>query len=99
LRAFDDFLSQDIAVDYVGNRLHGGIRAMQKLRRTIIIEIDNRAREMSRDFKLPTIARHDFDRLAQMIDTPFVNETTPPFAAARSWLAQFTPTLSGPNKH
>lgn len=38
-------------MDFVGTRLHGGIRAMQHKQRAIIIEIDNRAKEISSRFE------------------------------------------------
>ena len=37
-------------IDYIGNRLHGGIYALQHAVRSIIISIDYRAEEMSKDF-------------------------------------------------
>ena len=46
-------------VDYVGTRLHAGIRALQHKRRTIIIGIDNRAIEKAKDFNLTVISRQD----------------------------------------
>ncbi len=89
LAAYDRFLAQQGPLDYVGNRLHAGIRAMQHFRRTVIIEIDNRAREMGRDFSLPTAARTDFDRLVAMIEQPEPNRTRPPRAAIETWLSQW----------
>jgi len=68
LPAYDRLLQTEPDLDYVGNRLHGGIRALQCGRRAIIVEIDNRATEMGRDFNLPTVARTDFERMAAMID-------------------------------
>lgn len=63
LAALDDFLANEPGLDYVGNRLHGGIRALQHRVRTLIVEIDNRARMMGADFGLPTVERSDFDRI------------------------------------
>ena len=51
LREFDAILAS--GYDYVGLRLHGGIRALQHGRRTTIVVVDNRAREMGRDWSLP----------------------------------------------
>ena len=44
-------------IDYVGTRLHAGIRALQHKKRTIIIGIDNRAIEKAKDFNLTVIDR------------------------------------------
>lgn len=56
LDAYDEFLA-NTQCDYVGTRLHGGIRALHHQRRALIISIDNRAREMGRDFRLNVIER------------------------------------------
>jgi hypothetical protein len=37
--------------------LAAGRRALQRGRRSLIVAIDNRAREMSRDFGVPTVGR------------------------------------------
>lgn len=46
-------------VDYVGTRLHAGIHALNHGIRSIIIAVDNRAIEISRDIKLPIILRKE----------------------------------------
>lgn len=89
LAAFDAFLEGTDKLDYVGARLHAGIRAIQKFRRSIILEIDNRAREMGADFALPTVPRHDFDQLIARIETPFENLTSPPREAIATWTQQW----------
>lgn len=45
-------------IDYIGNRLHGGIFAMQNYCRSIIISIDYRASEMSKDYSFKCIPRN-----------------------------------------
>lgn len=89
LAAYDALLSSELSLDYFGNRLHAGIRALQKGRRTVIIEIDNRAREMGRDFALPTIERDDFAAMENKIDNPFKLEISLPRADIRRWLDQW----------
>jgi hypothetical protein len=42
-------------VDFVGARLHGGIRALQRGRRTLTIALDNRAREIAGDTGMPVV--------------------------------------------
>ena len=58
LEAYDAVLAQK-DLDYVGTRLHAGIRALSKGRRSLIISIDNRAECISADTGLPTIRRED----------------------------------------
>lgn len=89
LASFDNLLSSDLDIDYVGNRLHAGIRALQKGRRAIIIEIDNRAREMGRDFALPTAPRSDFSLIEKMIDGPLVLNISIPRGEIGRWLDQW----------
>ena len=55
LFSYDKIL--DTEIDYVGNRLHGGVRALQHAKRTIIISIDYRADNMSENYNLPIIKR------------------------------------------
>jgi len=67
LREFDALLAAPIALDYVGTRLHGGMRALQHGRRTLIVGVDNRADEMAKDFRLPVMPRSETKRLAEWI--------------------------------
>lgn len=89
LPSYDALLSDRTDLDYVGNRLHAGIRALQKGRRTIIIEIDNRAREMGRDFNLPTVRRDDLATLEGMIDRPLALKIALPRDDIGRWLNQW----------
>ncbi|MES2179267.1 MAG: polysaccharide pyruvyl transferase family protein [Gemmatimonadota bacterium] len=89
LAAFDALLQSEPDLDYVGNRLHAGIRALQFGRRSIIVEIDNRARAMGEDIDLPTVERGDMARLIRMIEAPFETRLNLPFDAIERWRAQF----------
>ena len=60
-------MDSDKELDYVGTRLHAGVRAMQKGRRSIILSIDNRAREMGKDYNLNVIERNDIYKLEEYI--------------------------------
>ncbi len=91
LQALDELLASRADIDYVGNRLHAGIRAMQHGRRSIIIEVDNRALEMGKDFNLPTIERDDIDGLQGMIAGDFATEVRLPTDAIERWKQQFRP--------
>src|SRR5699024_986756 len=64
LDAYDKVLGME-DVDYVGTRLHAGIRALSKGHRTIVISIDNRAKNIGKDTGLPTIEREDIEVLLQ----------------------------------
>lgn len=54
LEAYESCLKAE-KVDYVGSRLHGGIHAIYHKRRTIILSVDNRAREIGRDTNVPVL--------------------------------------------
>lgn len=81
----------DRGVDYVGNRLHGGIFALQRGCRTIIISIDYRAREMGKNYSLPLVER---DRVASELSAKIESEWETridglDFALIDRWKAQF----------
>lgn len=66
-----DHLLESGDIDYVGTRLHGGIRALQKGIRTIIIGVDNRALEKKKDFNLPVINREAIEGLTSLIHNKY----------------------------
>lgn len=96
--ALDAVLAREPDLDYVGNRLHAGIRALQKGHRAIIVEIDNRAREMGRDFGIPTVQRTDFDRLEHMIQGPLEISVRPPQNDIALWKRQFRSPDAPPHR-
>jgi len=87
LASLDEILSTN--VDYVGNRLHAGIRALQHKRRSIIIEVDNRAYEMGKDCSLPTVERDNFAKLNELITSDLKTQVTLPTEEIARWKAQF----------
>lgn len=62
-----DALLKKMDVEYIGTRLHGGIRALQHGRRTLIIGVDNRAIEKKRDFNLNVMQRSELVTLPEYI--------------------------------
>lgn len=87
LESYDEALNQD--VDYVGTRLHAGIRALQHGRRTLIIEVDNRAREIAKDTNLPTLSYLDMDKLATILSGNMPMDVRVPFDQIELWKKQF----------
>lgn len=86
LKSYDDFMRSHPEADYVGTRLHGGIRALQHGNRSIIVSIDNRAREMGRDFKLPAIERESIGTLSLKVNEPFATAIAIDEDAIKSFL-------------
>ncbi|MEM3610049.1 MAG: polysaccharide pyruvyl transferase family protein [Candidatus Anstonellales archaeon] len=66
---FDIFLSSN-EVDYIGLRVHAGIRALQHMKRTLIIAIDHRALSWSEEFGLPVLPRDNICNLEEKIISP-----------------------------
>ncbi|MEH6531464.1 MAG: polysaccharide pyruvyl transferase family protein [Photobacterium frigidiphilum] len=88
LPSFDELLSKG-NIDYIGTRLHGGIRALQYSLRTMIIAIDNRAIEKNKNFNLPIVKRDELDKLDDFIKLPYEISITIPEADIALWKAQF----------
>lgn len=87
LDALDVELSKN--VDYIGTRLHAGIRALQYKNRTLIIELDNRAHEIAKDTNLPTLNYQKIAELEKFIDFPQTMDIHVPFDNIKKWKAQF----------
>ncbi|WP_214798864.1 polysaccharide pyruvyl transferase family protein [Exiguobacterium sp. s50] len=87
LKSYDEVLKQDI--DYVGTRLHAGVRALQNKKRTIIIGIDNRAIEKQKDFNLTCISRENLDLLKEKINSTFATQINIPIENINKWKSQF----------
>lgn len=89
LSAYDDILTQNI--DYVGSRLHGGIRALQHAKRSLIISIDYRAENMGSNYSLPILKREDIAvNLEALINTSRKTEINGlDFSAINKWKSQF----------
>ena len=90
LAGYDALLSRD-DVEYVGTRLHGGIRALQHGRRTMILAVDERAVEKQKDFNLPVVRRTECDRLEALIEASRPTEIHIAEREIAQWKAQFAP--------
>lgn len=88
LETFGDIL-QGGGVDYIGTRLHAGIRALQKSARSFIVGIDNRAIEMGHDFNLPVIKEADLSQLETLVCNEYSLNLSIPFGNIEKWKAQF----------
>lgn len=88
LSALDMALSE-YPVDYVGTRLHAGIRALQYKRRTLILSVDNRATEISKDTNLPVVQRDDLNSVANWINAKEETLVKIPLTAINEWKKQF----------
>lgn len=89
LSAYNNLLEDDISLEFVGTRLHAGIRALQKKRRTIILGIDNRAKEKASDFNLNVLMRENIDSLESMINGSMVMNIKLNIEEINKWKTQF----------
>lgn len=76
-------------VDYVGTRLHAGIRALQHGRRSLIIGVDNRAAEKHKDFNVPYLPREEIARLGEVLSGQLTTAIRIPLERIAEWRAQF----------
>ena len=88
LKEYENFL-ENHECDYVGTRLHAGIKAMQCRKRSIIIGIDNRAIELKRDYNINCINRNNLVLLPNMIESFFVTDIRLNEENIRKWISQF----------
>jgi len=89
LEALEEFLDEHKHVDYVGTRLHAGIKCIQRLKRSIIIGIDNRAIEMGKDFGLVVLPEKELNQLASMINAKWSTDIRIPQKEILQWKQQF----------
>lgn len=82
-------LLENSDVDVIGSRLHGGIRALQKNKRSLVICVDNRAREMANETYLPIAERSEIDKIESWILNPVETKIKLPTDTISLWKTQF----------
>ncbi len=88
LEAYNDFLC-DNDCDYIGTRLHAGIKAMQMKKRTIIVGVDNRAKDMFNTYNINLIERNNIGKLFEFINSEIVTEVAINENRIKKFLNQF----------
>lgn len=88
LACLDAILSSDESLDYVGTRLHAGVRALQHSRRTLIVGVDNRASEISRDTGLRVIPSDAVGRLTDELKSNWATNLSLPWSEIERWRAE-----------
>ena len=90
LAAFDRALADPAALDVVGSRLHGGIHGLHAGRRSVILAVDNRAREIGAETQIPVLDRAEApDRLDALLDALIEIDVTASHELATRYLSQF----------
>ena len=89
LSCFDEALLSG-EFDYVGTRLHAGIRALNQKVRSIIVGVDNRALEISKDTNLCIVDRQNIQlELEDKINQNFETMIKLPVENIEVWKSQF----------
>lgn len=83
--AFLDSVLSGKDVDYVGTRLHAGIRALQHGVRTIILAVDGRAEAIAADCNLPVLKRSQIKRIEEAVNSRLDIEIRLPVEGIRRW--------------
>lgn len=80
----------------MGTRLHAGIRCLNGGHRSLIIAIDNRARQIGEDTGLPVLEREDgyLHKLADWVNHPVKTEINLPWTSIDKWKKQFNQLYS-----
>lgn len=86
LPSYDHFLANE-DVDYVGSRLHGGIRALQFKKRAVVIGTDHRSLEISNDTDLPVLRRTELQKLEGWIHGNTATHIKLPTENIENWKA------------
>ena len=77
-------------VDYVGTRLHAGIRSLNMKKRSLVISIDNRARDIGEDTNLPILERKKIEYdLENWINSEYITQINIPEKNIELWKKQF----------
>lgn len=93
-RTFEDYVATltENDVDYIGTRLHAGIKALQLKKNVLILSVDNRAAEISKDTGLPVVSRDEIEKISLWIGgKKMFNEIRMPEGAIEQWKKQFHP--------
>jgi polysaccharide pyruvyl transferase WcaK-like protein len=89
LSSLMQLLSSGSLLDHVGTRLHAGILCLEHRVRSLIISVDNRAKEIAFDTGLPTVAREDREALLRWIEGSDVVRIRLPMNEISRWRQQF----------
>lgn len=81
------------SLDYIGTRLHAGIKAIQHGKRALILGVDNRAREIAKDINLNVAPRSDTASIDRFIENPYRTVIKIPSSAIHEWRTQFAELL------
>jgi hypothetical protein len=88
LGKYDECL-KSMDCDYIGTRLHAGIRAIQQGKRALVLAVDNRASEIAKDINLNVKLRSDALSISEFISGKYKTDIVIPIDEIKRWKAQF----------
>ncbi|RYG05315.1 MAG: polysaccharide pyruvyl transferase family protein [Chitinophagaceae bacterium] len=88
IEAYNTIL-EDPEIEYLGTRLHAGVRAIQKGVRTLILAVDNRAIEIGKDTNLNVISIKEVEKSLEFVNNDYVTDIKLPVGEIERWKAQF----------
>lgn len=88
IQDYKQVLEQD-DIDYIGTRLHAGVYAMRHKKRSIIIAIDERAREINKCNNINCIEKTGLDKLPDLINSEIITKINMPIDKIEMWKKQF----------
>jgi len=86
LHSYDHLLANE-ELDYVGSRLHGGIRALQFKKRTLVVGVDHRSVEIANDTGFPVLQRAELHKLESWITGRVPTQIKLPAENITNWKA------------
>ncbi len=90
IQSLDNLIIGEKSLNYIGNRLHGGIHCFSKGVKGVVIAIDNRASEIGKDIYLPVLKREEKDKLRNWIEGNIVfGDIKLPLKEINNWIGQF----------
>lgn len=88
LEAYDGLLECARSLDYVGLRVHGGVRALQKNRRAVVVSVDDRAFGLARSSGIPVVERGNLGETSEAIESSWHTQLHLPSGAISEWRAR-----------
>lgn len=90
LPALDQFIKSHHNIDYFGTRLHCGVFCLNHGIRTMIVGVDNRAKDIKLDTNLPVVQRTELpDKMERLISDERETVLHIPFDNINKWKSQF----------
>mgnify|MGYP001238822866 CR=1 FL=1 len=88
LESYDSLITTS-RPDYIGTRLHAGIRSLQAKNRSLIITIDNRAKEIADNIGIEISERGNLEKILSFIKNDSKNHIQIPALEIERWKDQF----------